>query len=752
MSNIEKLDLRTPDFVNENIEKIAALFPNCVTETAEGKKIDFDLLQQELSYDIVEGNRERYRLEWPGKREAIVTANLPTTKTLRPVREDSVDFDNTENLYIEGDNLEVLKLLQESYFGKIKMIYIDPPYNTGKDFVYKDNFAIDRETELFESGQIDEYNQRLVANPETSGRYHSDWLTMMYPRLKLARNLLTDDGAIFISIDDNEVHNLRKVCDEVFGEGNFRNILLTRRRIKSLNSQFADDGLQTMNVGFEYVLIYAKSDIFTMNALRMSKENIPEKGRWDVFWSNADRPTMRYDILGFTPETGQWRNSKEKADVAIANYNKYIDKFSDELTIEQYSEKTGIRNFIRRIQNGTGKNGGVQHWIAPSLSSLRTTIWTDIEVSQIAKEFDLPFDNPKSKQLIIELIKLIDKNSIILDFFSGSATTAHAVMQLNAEDGGNRKFIMVQLPELTDENSEAYKAGYKNICEIGKERIRRAGKKVASEQWSAISDETKKKYGCKELSRTDSLAKSHGAKQTSLFDCEKTSEGGTVCSVGSNEAGGSVDTVEHSRGTGEEFNEGVSAISVNSTGIESGTGNAAADVRKSGIPCRFGYFGSDGNLAGSEQNDSCPYKNTNRCPLITDIGFRVYRLDSSNMKDVYYRPQDYKQETLDMFADNIKPDRTADDLLAQVMLDWGLPLSYKIEQIDINGKQVFRVAQDSLLACFDTDIDEDFAKALAKEKPLRVVFRDSGFADDTAKINVQQLLKQLTPETEMKVI
>lgn len=631
---MEKLDLHTPDFISDNIEKVASLFPHCVTESADGKKIDFDLLQQELSDDIVEGNRERYRLEWPGKREAIVTANLPTTKTLRPVREDSVDFDTTENLYIEGDNLEVLKLLQESYFGKIKMIYIDPPYNTGNDFVYKDNFSTDRETELFESGQIDEQNQRLVANPESSGRYHSDWLTMMYPRLKLARNLLTDDGVIFISIDDNEVHNLRKVCDEVFGEGNFRNVLLTRRRVKSLNSQFASEGLQTMNVGFEYVLIYAKSELFNMNALRMTKETIPEKGRWDVFWSNADRPTMRYDILGFTPETGQWRNSKEKANIAIQNYKDYINKFAEKFSIEEYSEMTGISHFIRRIDNGTGKNGGVQHWIAPSSTTLRTSIWTDIEVSQIAKEIDLPFDNPKSKQLIIELVSLIEKDCIVLDFFSGSATTAHAVMQLNAEDNGNRKYIMVQLPELTDKNSEAYKAGYQNICEIGKERIRRAAKKIKEEK----------------------LAKAQ----------------------------------------------------------------------------------KDGMFANSDDTQ--------------DYGFRVYRLDTSNMQDVYYRPQDYKQDNLDLFADNIKPDRTADDLLAQVMLDWGLPLSYKIEQATINGKQVFRVAQDSLLACFDKGIDEDFAKIIAKEKPLRIVFRDSGFANDTAKINVQQLLKQLSPETEMKVI
>jgi hypothetical protein len=639
--------------------------------------------------------------------------------------------------------------------------------------VYKDNFAIDRETELFESGQIDEYNRRLVANPETSGRYHSDWLTMMYPRLKLARNLLTDDGVIFISIDDNEVHNLRKLCDEVFGEGNFI------AGIANINNPKGRSDDKYVATAHEYLLLYSK-DIIQLNwyGFEPTEEIIKRYNKIDEFGKKyreidlrktgendlrEDRPNLFY-YFHYNNTTGDFYPTKNEfaPDGYISIYPQREDRKEGNWRWSFDTAKKQISELIPKYMPSRKIWGIMQKDYLEGRDLVKpTSSWTFKDVNSergteqfIALGFDKRiFPKPKPIGTIIRLLNLSTvNNDIILDFFSGSATTAHAVMQLNAEDGGKRKYIMVQLPELTDEKSEAYKAGYKNICEIGKERIRRAGKKVASEQWSAISDETKKKYGCKELSRTDSLAKSHGAKQTSLFDCEKTSEGGTVCSVGSNEAGGSVDTVEHSRGTGEEFNEGVSAISVNSTGIESGTGNAAADVRKSGIPCRFGYFGSDGTLAGSEQNDSCPYKNTNLCPLITDIGFRVYRLDSSNMKDVYYRPQDYKQETLDMFADNIKPDRTADDLLAQVMLDWGLPLSYKIEQIDINGKQVFRVAQDSLLACFDTGIDEDFAKEIAKEKPLRVVFRDSGFADDTAKINVQQLLKQLTPETEMKVI
>ncbi len=649
---MNKLDLQTPNFVNENIEKLVALFPHCVTETkvetphgtSIRKKIDFDLLQQELSNDIVDGSRERYRLEWPGKREAIVTANLPTTKTLRPVREDSVDFDTTENLYIEGDNLEVLKLLQESYFGKVKMIYIDPPYNTGNDFVYKDNFATDRETELFESGQIDEYGKRMVANPETSGRYHSDWLTMMYPRLKLARNLLTDDGVIFISIDDNEVHNLRKVCDEVFGEGNFLGLFV-------INSSPSGIDYGHMAKTADYALFYCKNTQFAMTNQLEEKEKIfkfqDEQGGYNLYplyngnaaFNDKTRPNLVYPFylnpnnnykddfyeIGLEKKAGwieifpvvglkdgiqrvwRWGKAKSQADL-----NKEIVGFKNnerEFRIVQKSRLTS--KVIRSLQ------------LDNEVSSRRGTL--EIE-SLFNKKI---FSYPKPSELIKRFVSIGSENdSIILDFFSGSATTAHAVMQLNAEDGGSRKYIMVQLPEQI-ENAE-----YKNICEIGKERIRRAANKVKEDKRSKAE--------------------------------------------------------------------------------------------------------KDGMFANFEDTQ--------------DYGFRVYRLADSNMQDVYYRPQDYKQEQLAMFADNIKPDRTADDLLAQVMLDWGLPLSYRIEQIDVNGKQVFRVAQDSLLACFDKGIDEAFAKVIAKEKPLRVVFRDSGFANDTAKINVQQLLKQLSPETEMKVI
>lgn len=436
-----------------------------------------------LGDDAVEDAPEAYEFNWVGKQAARAEVLRPINKTLRPVKEDSVDWDTTQNLYIEGDNLEVLKLLQKSYLGKVKMIYIDPPYNTGNDFVYRDDFARSQKEEDKAAGNVDELGNRYCKNTDSNGRYHSDWCSMIYSRLMVARSLLAEDGVIFISIDDNEQRNLKNIADEVFGESNFRNTILTRRRIKSLNSQFADNGLYSMNVGYEYVLVYAKTTKFLMKALQMTKAEKQSKGRWDVFWSNADRPTMRYDILGFTPQTGQWRNSKEKADIAVQNYKVFEEQFASKMTLEEYYAKTGIKEFIRRIPNGVGKNGGVQHWVAPSDSMLRTSNWTDIEVSQIGKEINLPFDNPKSKLLLMEICRLIrnDKDFLTLDFFSGSATTAHAVMQLNAEDGGNRKFIMVQLPEETTEDSEAYKAGYKNICEIGKERIRRAGKKIKEE-------------------------------------------------------------------------------------------------------------------------------------------------------------------------------------------------------------------------------------------------------------------------------
>lgn len=663
MQNNDKLDLQSIDFVSHNIEKIAQLFPHCVTESADGKKIDFDLLKQELSADIVEGNKERYRLEWPGKREAIVTANIPTTKTLRPVREDSVDFDTTENIYIEGDNLEVLKLLQESYLGKIKMIYIDPPYNTGKDFVYKDNFAKSGEEELVESGQKDEYNQRLVANPETSGRYHSDWLSMMYPRLKLARNLLTDDGVIFISIDDNEVHNLRKICDEIFGEGNFVADIIWQKKTGSADS----NGLSIVT---ENILCFAKKkDNLVLNQdqnahdikrFKFTDEYVNERGPF--YYDNLDRGTLGYHISLDYPvqspdgtliypngrkrqynDGWRWKWGQDKLDWGLKNGFVEILKTKDNTWKVYYKIYLNVDNEGNTIKRSTPYKNIIQGILNTHASAESKNIFGTAGL----------FSNPKPALLLNHLLNIgVHSDSIILDFFSGSATTAHAVMQLNAEDAstgsapGKRKYIMVQVPEATDEKSEAYKAGYKNICEIGKERIRRAAKKIRQN----LDSQDKK----------DSQ---------------------------------------------DLFND--------NQGHPNNPTNPGADI---------------------------------------DLGFRVYRLDSSNMEDVYYKPQDFSQGALDLFADNVKEDRTAEDLVTQVMLDWGLQLSLPMEKKTIASKEVYAVAGDSLYCCFDTNIDEAFAKEVAKDQPLRIVFRDKGFKDDTAKENVKQLIKQLSPNTEMKVV
>jgi|LauGreDrversion4_2_1035121.scaffolds.fasta_scaffold11245_3 adenine-specific DNA-methyltransferase len=628
---VDRLDLITRDLVDENITKISSLFPHCVTEGADGKIIDFDLLKQELSRHVIEGNKERYRLEWPGKKEAIVTANLPTTKTLRPVREDSVDFDTTENIYIEGDNLEVLKLLQESYLGKIKMIYIDPPYNTGKDFVYKDNFSKDANDELLESGQKDEYNQRLVVNPETAGRYHSDWLTMMYPRLKLARNLLTDDGVIFISIDDNEVHNLRKMCDELFGEINFIASIIWEKIHSTKNDA------KHISDNTEFILLYCKSTEIVniellprsekMNNRYQNPDNDP-RGPWSSgdLVANETRTDGNYIVTGPTgkeftvPGDKHWVYKKDNLLKMIEEGRIWFGKNGD-----AFPRK---KRYLSEVQQGKK---------ADTLWKCQCVGHNQEAKQEVKKLFNEKnyFQTPKPVRLIIEQLLICTKeNDIILDFFSGSATTAHAVIQQNAIDNKKRKFILVQLPELIEKESETINDGFHNICDLGKERIRRAANKIKEE-------------------------KIQKAKNDGLF----------------------------------------------------------AD-----------------------------FKDTQ------DFGFRVFRLSDSNMQDVYYKPNDYTQNKLDLFADNVKPDRTAEDLLVQVMLDWGLALSLKIETKTISSKTVYFVAENSLVACFEKDIDESFAKEIAKEKPLRIVFKDSSFKDDTAKSNVRQLLKQLSPNTEMKVI
>ena len=623
--------MHTPNLVDENIQKIGGLFPNCLTETKDenGKvvpAIDFDLLRQELSHEIVEGYEERYRFEWPDKRNAILNANSPTTATLRPCRSESVDFDRTRNLYIEGDNLEVLKLLRETYLGKVKMIYIDPPYNTGNDFVYEDDFAQSTDEYMAGSGQFDEEQNRMVANTESNGRFHTDWLNMIYPRLKVAKDLISEDGAIFISIGEEEVHNLKKICDEIYGADNFRNSFITRRYDKNLNRQFMENGLRSFNIGFEYILCYSKSEFLFTPVFRKSSDERQSSGYWKGFWNDADRPTMRYEILGYTPTSGQWKWKQESANEAIKNYQEYENNFSSKMSLEDYWKSTGkIKKFIRRNPNGKGKNAGVENWIEPSDEILRTTNWLDILASKKDNTTQGLFDYPKNVEVIKLIMQTDDKrDSIILDFFSGSATTAHAVMQLNADDGGKRRFIMVQLPELTDEKSEAYEAGYLNICEIGKERIRRAGKK--------IKEDNKDKPGIDRL----------------------------------------------------------------------------------------------------------------------DTGFRVLKLDSSNMEDVFYTPDKFDASKL--FIDNVKPNRTPEDLLFQVMLMLGIELSASIVERTIGGKKVFSVMNDYLIACFDSNIDESVITEIAKLKPMHFVMRDNSMASDNVADNFEQIFRTYSDSTKRFIL
>ncbi|WP_158980863.1 MULTISPECIES: site-specific DNA-methyltransferase [unclassified Flavobacterium] len=659
----DKLDMTSPDLVSQNIEKIAALFPNCVTESSNGLAIDFDQLKQELSKDIVEGNKERYRLEWPGKREAIVMANLPINKTLRPVREESVDFDNTQNLYIEGDNLEVLKLLQESYLGKIKMIYIDPPYNTGKDFVYKDNFTQDTDEYQEEAGLKDEYNNRLVANPDTSGRYHSDWLTMMYPRLKLARNLLTDDGVIFISIDDNEVDNLEKILKEIFGETNFVAKLVWKKRVSPANDS------QWFSSDHEYLLVISKDKEkwFPNRLERNEKQN--------SYYTNPDNdPKGPWNSAAYTCN----KNKDERPNLYYPITNPFTleEVWPKETAVWAYSKETHEQHLKDNILywgiDGKSKSPRKKQYITEAKKVVQRSVldYTEVGSTQSAtldflKLFEHNYFNyTKPIDLIDRIITLSTNNkanNIVLDFFSGSATTAHSLIRNNLLNNGNSKFILVQIQEKVDEKEQAFKDGYDTICEIGKERIRRAGNAIVEKQKKLIKQ---KQETLKTVEEKYDLIKDE--EKIELLQAE------------------------------------INAL----------------------------QFSID-NL---------------------DKGFRVYKLDSSNMQDVYYTPTQYEQGQLDLLEDNIKPDRNSDDLVAQIMLDWGLPLSLKIEQTKISNKEVFKVADDALLCCFDEGIDEAFAKEIATLKPLRIVFRDKSFKDDTAKENVKQLLKQLSADSEMKVI
>lgn len=650
---MEKLKMHSINKVSENIAKIGALFPSTLTEVIKGYQedglaivepaIDFDVLRQELSNVVVEGPEERYQFTWPDKRKSILLANAPVAKTLRPCREESVDFDKTENLYIEGDNLDVLKLLQETYLGKVKMIYIDPPYNTGNDFIYEDDFAQDAAEYMANSGQYDEEGNRLVQNTESNGRFHTDWLNMIYPRLSLARDLLTDDGVIFISIDDNEIENLKKICNEIYGASNYITEIIVQNNPRGRQS---DSFVATVH---EYLICYAKNIVeCVINGMPLSIEQRAEFNLSDPLHGmyrllglrqrgsaslREDRPEMYFPIyvnpnsqeISLQEHDGWDCIFPRKSDGREGRWMWGKDKCKNEIDrlVAKKIERRGeydifIKDYLQR-EYGERKRKFKTFWDDKNINN---QIGTQ-EVKRILGGDYMSF--PKSRFLLQSICTMGSTDQdIILDFFSGSATTAHAVMQLNTEDGGNRKFIMVQLPEETDENSEAYKAGYNNICEIGKERIRRAGQKIKDEA---------------------------------------------------------------------------------------------------------GLLGQ--NL---------------------DIGFRVLKVDSTNMQDVYYNPAEYKQDQLDIFADNIKPDRSPEDLLFQVMLDLGVLLSSKIEETTIGGKMVFNVAEGYLLACFDSNVTSEVITEIAKKQPYYAVFRDSSMASDSVATNFEQIFETYSPTTVRKVL
>lgn len=629
---MEKMKMESVDITASNIEKIAALFPNCITETLDEehstlnhkvykKVVNFEMLRQMLSDEILEGD-EAYEFTWVGKKTSIVEANKPVRKTLRPCPEESVDWNTTENLYIEGDNLEVLKLLQESYLGKVKMIYIDPPYNTGNDFIYQDDFVQTVEEYNEESGAYDENDNRLFRNTESNGRFHSDWCSMIYPRLMLARNLLSDDGVIFISIDDNEQENLKKICDEIFGGQNFIAQLVWERAYAPKNDA------QFISNSHDYVLMYTKNlNEFVIgrlprtdeaNARYQNPDNDP-RGGWKpsdmsvkTYTATCDYPITTPSGRVIEPPAGRcWRLSKKAFLERLHDNRIYFGADGNSVPC--------IKRFLTEL-----KYDGM----APTSIMFYKDVGHSQEgAKEVTKLFEAgAFDGPKPVRLLKRLLTLanLKNDSIVLDFFSGSATTAHAVMQLNADNNSQRKFIMVQLPESCDENGTAFKAGYSNICEIGKERIRRAGAKIKEEN-----------------------------------------------------------------------------------------------------------------------------------PLTTqnlDTGFRVFKLDESNMTDVYYSAGEYNQSMLSVLESNIKPDRTDLDLLFGCLLEWGLPLSMPYTSEEIDGCMVHTYNDGDLIACFNENIPDSVIKTIAKRKPLRAVFRDSSFESSPAKINVGEIFKMLAPDTRIKVL
>ena len=621
---MDKLRMQSSNGVEDNITKIAQLFPDCVTEIVDERSgqpkhlIDFEKLKQNLSDSVMSERAERYQFTWPDKSKAILLANSPINATLRPCREDSIDFDNTQNLYIEGDNLDVLKCLKETYLHKVKMIYIDPPYNTGNDFVYEDDFAQSSEEYLANSGQFDEQGNRMFTNAESNGRFHTDWLNMIYPRLKVARDLLTDDGVMFISIDDNEQGNIQKVCNEIFGENNFVGQLIHQR---------AKGGGQAKYIvkGHDYILVYGKN----LKNITLARKKIIQKPTTTI---NGEQYIINDDII---------RKVFGKYDKSLGDRRCFYEE------LEKYKGKAKKEEIDRKLRTGELfliENRFNMHTICryekvtDATSKMYSILKINPEDSIIKvlseegkKDLDalgiFGFSYPKPVEIIRQLVDAGTEKkgtNIILDFFSGSATTAHAVMQLNSEDGGNRKFIMVQLPEKTDEKSEAFKAGYKNICEIGKERIRRAGKKIKEESPSTTQD--------------------------------------------------------------------------------------------------------------------------------LDTGFRVLKLDSTNMQDIYYSPKDISQADLFSQVDNVKPDRTGEDLLFQVMLELGATLDSKIETTTVAGKTIYNVAEGYLVACFDPDVTDEVVKAIAQMQPAYAVLRDTSMKDDSTATNFEQIFKTYSPDTVTKIL
>lgn len=752
------------NLIGENVEQLKRLFPEAVTEG----KIDFEVLKALLGGEI-ETRQEYYKFTWNGKEAARAYARTRSMGTLRPCVEESSGKDGTpgkfdsENLYIEGDNLEVLKLLQGAYHKKVKMIYIDPPYNTGKDFVYPDNYRNPIGEYKALTGQANAEGKAMRAHPETSGRFHTDWLNMMYPRLILARNLLTDDGVIFISIDEKEVANLKKIADDVFGEENCLSIIEN-----TTGASQNGEGVIIQN-NFEFCLVYAKDAEKTLiNKVDKADESLRSL-------SDAPSPLYTRPDMGYT----LYYNPHTKHIVPVKDYDKEAIETNDESKVYK-NDSLLINEGYVPVRPGK-KNGLLHRWrwgfetceeriaevvmlenkgtYSPyfrqnGFNPPKNTWNYGVGTTQLKYLFGdvRTFDYSKSPSMIKYIVSIgSSTDGIVLDFFSGSATTAHAVMKLNAEDGGNRKYIMVQLPEPCEEGTEAAKAGYKNICEIGKERIRRAARKVVSDKWEVISVEEKARYGCKELSRADCLAKINGSGENDLFAGEKVTEGGTLCAVGSNAAGSGINSIQHSGRTGEELNEGISPISGNRTGQQGGAGNATASLRSSELPCPYGHFGSDATTSGSRENASCPYKNTDHCPLTTkycsDMGFKVFKLDTSNLL-----PWNPNAETLaqDLYkaVDNVLADRSTDDLLYEILLKCNLPLTLPIEKKQFGKNTVYIVGMGALAICLDKTIPATIADEIVKLRdeyapivPMQVVFRDNGF-DDVSKTNALQILKQ----------